>query len=53
MIPENTLAEAKNELNKIKEMGKTVDIENLYYKANKYTYNFQNFWTISTFDRDI
>ena len=43
-IPENTLREeAKNELNKIKEIEKTIDRENLYYKTNKYTYNFQNF----------
>ena len=48
-IPENTLTEeAKNELNKIKEIEKSVDRENLYYKTNKYTYNFQNFQTIST-----
>ena len=53
-IPENKLPEeAKNELNKIKEIEKTVDRENLYYKTNKYTYNFQNFRTISTFGRDI
>ena len=53
-IPENTLSEeAKNELNKIKEIEKTVNRENLYYKANKYTYNFLNFRTTSTFGRDI
>ena len=46
MIPENTLnEEAKNELNEIKEIEKTVDRENLYYE---YTYNFQNFCTINT-----
>ena len=45
VIPEKTLSEeAKNEL---------VDRDNLYYKMNKYTYNFQNFWTKSTFGRDI
>ena len=43
-IPENTLnEEAKNELNKIKEIERTVDREKLYYKTIKYTYNFQNF----------
>ena len=53
-IPENTLTEeTKNEFNKIKEIEKTVDGENLYYKTNKYTDNFHNFWTISTFGRDI
>ena len=40
-IPENKLTEeAKNELNKIKEIEKTIDRENLYYKTNKYTYNY-------------
>ena len=53
-IPENTLSEgAKNELNKIKEIEKTVDRENLYYKTNEHTYNFQNFQTIIIFGRDI
>ena len=53
-IPENTLTEeAKIELDKIKEIERTVDIENLYYKKNKYTYNFQSFRTTSTFGRDI
>ena len=54
MIPENSISEeAKNELNKIKGTEKTVDRENLYYRTNKYTFNFQNFQTISTFGRDI
>ena len=45
VIPENTLSEeAKNKL---------VERDNLYYKIIKYTYNFQNFWTTSTFGRDI
>ena len=44
VIPENTLSEeAKNELNKIKEIEKTVDREKLYYITNEYTYNFQIF----------
>ena len=35
MIPENILnEEAKNELNKIKEIEKTVDRENFVYRAN-------------------
>ena len=43
-IPENALSEeAKNKLNKIKEIEKTVDREKLYYKTNKYTYKFQNY----------
>ena len=54
MIPENSISEeAKNELNKIKGTEKTVDREILYYRTNKYTFNFQNFQTISTFGRDI
>ena len=54
MIPENTLSEeAKNKLNKIKQIERALDREKLYYKTNNYTYNFQNFRTISTFGRDI
>ena len=30
-----------------------VDKKKLYYRTNEYTYNFQNFRTINTFDRDI
>ena len=41
--------EAKNVLNKIKEMEKTVDGENFYYRTNEYTYDFRNFSTIKTF----
>ena len=42
-IPENSLTEvAKNELNKIKEIEKTVDRENLVYRTNEYTYSFKN-----------
>ena len=53
-IPENTLSEeAKNELNKVKEIEKKVDRENLYYKTNRYKHNFQNFRTVSAFGRDI
>ena len=37
VIPENTLSEeAKNELNKIKEIEQIVDREKLYYRANKH-----------------
>ena len=54
VIPENTLTEeAKNELNEIKEIEKTVDRENLVYRTNECTYSFKNFRTISTFGRDI
>ena len=43
-IPENTLSkDAKNERYEIKEIEKTVDRENVYYKTNEYTYKFQNF----------
>ena len=54
VTPENTLSEeAKNEINKIKEVEKMVDREWLYYRINEYTFNFQNFWTLNTFLRDI
>ena len=44
MIPENTLSEeAKNKLNKIKQIERALGSEKLYYKTNNYTYNFQNF----------
>ena len=50
MIPENTLSDkAKNKLNKIKELEKTVDREILVYR----TYKFKNFQTMHTFGRDI
>ena len=44
--------EAKDELNKIKEMDKFVDKEILIYRASEYIYSFQNFETIKTFGRD-
>ena len=54
MIPENILTEeAKDELNKIKEMEKTVHRKNPVYRTNQYTYSFKNFQTIKTFGRDI
>ena len=54
MILENTLTEkAKNELNKIKEIAKTVDRKNFVYGTNEYTYSFRIFWRINTFCRDI
>ena len=45
--------EAKKELDKIKEIEKTVDREKLVYKASEYTYSFENFRTIRTFGRGI
>ena len=48
----NLIEEVKNELNKIKEIKKTIGRENIYYKTNN-TYSFQNLRTISTFGRDI
>ena len=44
---------AEKELDKIKEIEKTVDREKLVYKASEYTYSFENFQTIRTFGRDI
>ena len=53
-IPENILtAEAKNEHNKIKEIEKTKDRENLVYRTNESAYGFKNLHTINTFGRDI
>ena len=45
--------EAKNELDKIKEIEQNVDREKLIYKRNEYTYCFKNFRTIKTFGTDI
>ena len=45
--------EAKNELNKIRKIEKTVDRENLVYRTGEYTHSFKNFQTIRTFDKDI
>ena len=55
MIPKNALKndEALEDLNEIKEIEKTVYREKLLYRANEYTYNFRDFWTIKTFGRDI
>ena len=54
MISENTLSEeVKKELNKIKEIEKTVDREKFVYRTNEYTYTFKNFLTIHTFGREI
>ena len=44
LIPGNTLTEeAKSELNKIKEIEKTVYRENLVFRINNDTYSFTNF----------
>ena len=44
VIPENILNdEAKIEIDKIKEIEKTVDREKLVYRASEYTYNFKIF----------
>ena len=42
MIPKSTSNndEAKKEVDKIKEIEKTIDTEKLIYKTNEYTYNF-------------
>ena len=54
IIPENILNdEAKKEIDKITEIEKTMDREKLVYRANEYTYSFQNFRTIRAFGRDI
>ena len=55
IIPKSAFAndEAKEELNKIKEIEKNVDREKLIYDSVKYRYDFRNFRTIRTFGRDI
>ena len=55
MIPKSALNndEATKELDKIKEIEKTVDREKLVYRASEYTCNFRNFRTIRTFGRYI
>ena len=55
MIPKSALNndEAKNELDKIKEVGKTIDRKNLVFRASESTYNFRNFGIVRTFGRDI
>ena len=55
VISESTLAEeAKNEVNKIKATENTVIREKkLVHRTNEYTYSFESFRSIKTFDRDI
>ena len=55
MIPKNALNndEVKKELDKIREIEKSVDRGKLIYETNEYTYSFKNFQTIKTFGRDI
>ena len=45
--------EAKKELDKIKEIEKSVHREELTYETDEYTYSIKNFQTIKTFGRDI
>ena len=56
MIPKSALNnnnEAIKELDKIKEIEKTIDREKLVYEASEYTYSFKNFQTIKTFGEYI
>ena len=55
VIPNGALNndKAKKEIDKIKEIEKTLDREKLIYETNEYTYSFTNFQTIKTFGRDI
>ena len=55
VIPKSIFAsdEAKEELNKIKEIERNVDREKLLYKASGNTYDFRKFQTIRTFGKDI
>ena len=51
IIPEIAFAsdESRKELNKIKEIGKNIDREKLFYKTDKHTFDFRRFNTIRTF----
>ena len=55
IIPKSEFAsdEAKEKINKIKEIEKNVDREKLVYKASEYEYDFRIFNTIRTFGEDI
>ena len=55
VIPNGALNndKAKKEIDKIKEIEKTLNREKLIYETNEYTYSFTNFQTIKTFGRDI
>ena len=55
VIPNDALNnnEAKKELDKIKEIEKSVDREKLTHKTNEYTFSFEDFQAIKTFGRDI
>ena len=54
VIAESTLSEeAKNKLNEMKEIEKTVDREKLYYRTNEYTSDFPNFGGIHAAGGDI
>ena len=54
MVPQDILDdEAKNEKNKIKQIGKTIDRENLVYRVSEYKDSFKNFRTIKTFGKYI
>ena len=55
IIPKSAFAsdEAKEEIEKIVKIEKTIDREKLVYNASEYTYDFRKFRTIRTFGRDI
>ena len=55
MIPKSLFAndESIKEFNKIKEIERNVDRENLFYKSSKKPCDFKNFRTIRTFGEDI
>ena len=55
MIPKNAFNhdEAEKELSKIKEIENSIEREKLFYKTNKYRYDFRKFQTIRNFGKDI
>ena len=54
IIPEDKINEdAKNELNEIIEIEKTIDRRKLIYKTKNKSYSFKNFITVRVFGNDI
>ena len=55
VIPKNALNndEAKKDLDKIKEIEKSVNREKLVYETNEDSSGFKNFQTVKAFGRDI
>ena len=55
MIPKSAFAsdEAKEKIDKIKELESSIDREKLIYQSKKYAYDFRKFQKIRTFGEDM